>query len=274
MKRQIAQSIMMASLLISMAACGSGMRANTPSSSNNPLPNPGDNSGNNGDGNSGEFSNGANTAGFTFEDTFTFQNFLQRASEPTTLGGVITVDLRDDTGATVNSVDDLQGLAFGGTVKIRYSERLTDGTIRTREAVLNSGNSTRDIRFNKFVTTNGKLHFKAFFQDQYGAIVLVGDAVTDTGYASGRVYYHNFPQTAAVQGPNEKCWNITRGPYDCRDFLINIDDEGHSTSDIHEMIVSTGESMNPYRVDGEAYYKLLGRFSGLYAPAALNKPVP
>ena len=146
-------------------------------------------------------------------------------------------------------------LRYGGRVAISY----TDNNIRY-QGWLESGvglNSTYNInsrddgkyeaQFNYWFPNQGKTVFSGFFQDTIGAVVLVIDNVQNQGdgqgggLVSGSLWYKNFAQVLAPQGPMRKCWFISLGPYDCRSGTV---------------ISKSGL----YPSDG---YKLLGTFSGL-----------
>lgn len=151
---------------------------------------------------------------------------------------------------------------YAGSVKIGYTD-----TGYTYSGNFEAGSGTNvklpglkdnnllEAEFNRWFIINNKYYFSAFFQDNYGAIVLVidnyvnqGDA-QGTGYVSGRVYYKNFAQSYAQQSPYRKCWYIYEGPFTCRaSAVINKD--------------------TPYPGDG---FRLLGTFSGLQKAAAFNQ---
>lgn len=159
---------------------------------------------------------------------------------------------------------DLQNVGngrYGGAVKISYVD-----TGYNYEGKFEAGSGTNvdmyklrdaglmEAEFNRWFIVNGKYYFSAFFQDAYGAIVLVFDDYLNQGDAqgtstvSGRVYYKNFAQSYAQQSPYRKCWYIYEGPYNCRaSAVINKN--------------------TPYPGDG---YRLLGTFSGLSKTAAMK----
>lgn len=159
---------------------------------------------------------------------------------------------------------DLQNAGNGrysGMVKISYID-----TGYNYEGKFEAGSGTNEdlyklkdaglmeAEFNRWFIVNNKYYFSAFFQDTYGAIVLVIDNYVNQGDAqgggimSGSVYYKNFAQSYAQQSPYRKCWYIYDGPYNCRaSAVINKD--------------------TPYPGDG---YRKLGTFSGLSKAAALK----
>jgi hypothetical protein len=117
-----------------------------------------------------------------------------------------------------------------------------------------------------WVTHDGSPWWKGFFQDSYGAIVVVIDSTLSTGDGSisdlvgGRIYFQNFCRTLPCnpyQGSQKMCWDITAGPYDCRTFI-----SGDS--------VALSSSKYPNNKGGDAVnsYQLLGTFTGLSRSAA------
>lgn len=119
-----------------------------------------------------------------------------------------------------------------------------------------------------WATHNGQPVWKGFFQDNYGAIVVVIDSTLNTGdgtpaqFIGGRVYFINFPTgwPYAPQGEMKMCWDITLGPYDCRTFLQNN-------------TIVWGSSLNPQNAgptvtEAGRGYQLLGSFTGMSRVAA------
>lgn len=150
---------------------------------------------------------------------------------------------------------------YAGTVKISYVD-----TGYAYEGKFEAGSGTNqdiyklrdagmmEAEFNRWFILNNQYYFSAFFQDAYGAIVLVFDSYVNqgdaqgTGYVSGSVYYKNFAQSYIQQSPYRKCWYIYDGPYNCRASAV-IDKN------------------SPYPGDG---YRKLGTFSGLSTADALK----
>lgn len=144
---------------------------------------------------------------------------------------------------------------YGGTVKLSYTD---NGATFTGTFIAGSGqntsmkglrdNGTYEAAYNYWFLSGGKQVFSGFFQDAFGAIVVVIDNTSSQGDAqgagslTGAVYYKNFAQSYAEQSPYRKCWFISAGPFSCRD-----------TGVINKSSV--------YPTDGG--YKLLGTFSGL-----------
>ncbi|WP_374073503.1 hypothetical protein [Bdellovibrio bacteriovorus] len=159
---------------------------------------------------------------------------------------------------------DLQNAGNGryaGSVKISYVDtgynyegRFEAGSGTNVDMYKLKDANLMEAEFNRWFIINGKYYFSAFFQDAYGAVVLVFDDYINQGDAqgsgavSGRVYYKNFAQSYAQQSPYRKCWYIYDGPYNCRaSAVINKN--------------------TPYPGDG---YRLLGTFSGLNKAAAMK----
>lgn len=117
--------------------------------------------------------------------------------------------------------------------------------------------------YNGWVNQGGQQVWKGFFQDEYGAIVVVIDRTLNLGdgqpsaYIGGSVFYQNFNQyypNNPQQGPLKMCWEITYGPYDCRTFLVGDSVVMNST-----MYPSEGNK-GPTRDVG---YRKLGEFNGM-----------
>jgi hypothetical protein len=115
--------------------------------------------------------------------------------------------------------------------------------------------------YNGWVNQDGKSVWKGFFQDQYGAIVLIIDRMLSTGdgspakFVGGSIWFQNFNQyypNNPLQGPLKMCWEISLGPYDCRSFLI-----GNYVNMISSALPTT---RGP---DKQVSYKKLGEFNGM-----------
>jgi hypothetical protein len=121
-------------------------------------------------------------------------------------------------------------------------------------------------QFNGWVNQNGKSVYKAFFQDSYGAVVLIIDKMLSQGdgqpgeFMGGSVWFQNFNRyypNAPLQGNEKMCWEISMGPYDCRTFLVGD-------------TVSMGSSQYPNNKgpNANSNYVKLGDFSGISRKAA------
>jgi hypothetical protein len=121
--------------------------------------------------------------------------------------------------------------------------------------------------------------YKAFFQDAYGAIVLVLDKAmsqsdgTATMILGGSVYFQNFQQVYyqnPTQGPLKMCWEITAGPYDCRSFLVARSPSDPAYNQYNKLKVDMTSSAYPttYGPNKTTAYERLGDFGGINRTAA------
>lgn len=124
----------------------------------------------------------------------------------------------------------------------------------------------QNAKYNGWVNQNGKSVWKGFFQDRWGAVVIVIDRLLSQGdgqpgqFVGGSIWFQNFNQywpNNPYQGSEKMCWEISRGPYDCRTFLVSGN-------------VQMVSSLYPNNrgPDRNVSYKKLGNFDGLSAAAA------
>lgn len=203
-----------------------------------------------GGGNSGSGLNGSQTVTFTPVSFAEFNSYvaLHPLNNPT------------DIKLTV-SLNEVQNGRFAGTVNISYNDtgyqyksvfQAGSGTNVKMSGLKDSG--TLEAEYNRWFLLNGKYYFSAYFQDNYGAIVLVFDQYVNQGdgqgsaTVSGSVYYKNFAQSYATQSPYRKCWFIYDGPFSCRSSAVM--------------------NKNTTSIDG---FKKLGTFSGLTKASAFNE---
>lgn len=175
-----------------------------------------------------------------------------------------THPLNNPTNVKLNvNLVDAGGGHFGGQIKIAYDDAgkhyegyFAAGTGKNQK--FSSYDTNHDVglyhaQYNTWF--NGGSNFTGFFQDAYGAVVLVIDQVTNQGdaqgsaYVNGSIWFKNFTQSLAPQGSQRYCWFIYAGPYDCR-----------STTVI--------KKSNAYPSDG---YRRLGTFTGLAKAKAFNQ---
>jgi hypothetical protein len=120
---------------------------------------------------------------------------------------------------------------YAGEVRIHYKH-----STQNYEATLKSGTKTYDgndyFKYNYWFNYQGKKVFSAFFEDLYGAIVLVVDKSVDLGDGGGAseiggsVWYKNFTKSFATYDAGSgwsvvlPCWFRTIGPFDCRSFSV------------------------------------------------------
>jgi hypothetical protein len=97
-------------------------------------------------------------------------------------------------------------------------ESLVDdnGTVKS-----NSENHKYNLLSTDYPELNGNFGYHGFFEDRYGAIIVVIDAVNDAGDGegptggNGSVWFKNHPREYAPLSPTS-CWFVSLGPYDCR----------------------------------------------------------
>ena len=163
---------------------------------------------------------------------------------------------------------------FSGSIDIYYDDDANGtGQFQTYKGTFTSGG---EGGLNTWVTDIGGLPaFKGFFQDIGGGLILVVNSRNDRGQLGGDVYYFNFDLSICdtmapnmpdycnpYQGPLLRCWQISLGPYDCRDFLV----------DEHGVPQSAPVFRDNFHVDTTsrkvpARYKHLGSFVGLAGTA-------
>lgn len=161
------------------------------------------------------------------------------------------------------------------TVIVSYQ----DGGV-THEAAFGSvhptNGSVSNTMYNGWVNQSGKQIWKGFFQDKYGAIVLIVDKYISQGdgqsgnILGGSIWFQNFNRyypNNPTQGPLKMCWEITMGPYDCRTFIIGMNPADPSN---YPGMVSVTSSYNPnnHGPDANMNYEKLGDFNGISKSAA------
>jgi hypothetical protein len=141
-----------------------------------------------------------------------------------------------------------------------YEGNFETGTGYNQISLNNLDKGKPESEFNQWFMFNGKRVFHAFFQDSYGAVMLVIDNGIDLGdgggltIVSGSIWYKNFQVVQAVQS-SEKCWFIrSPWPYECRAFVGAGD------------VINTTSAVYP-----DNGYRKLGTFTGLDKPRAFNE---
>lgn len=131
--------------------------------------------------------------------------------------------------------------------------------------------------YNQWFTWGGDSVFHGFFQDSYGAVMLVINGGIDLGDGAGvssltgEIWFKNFYTTPAPQGAIP-CWFIELGPYDCRTFLTNGETVS-TTSALYpdESVYYTSSSTNPaIPAEPARGWRRLGTFSGMDKTKAFN----
>lgn len=138
---------------------------------------------------------------------------------------------------SINLQQDGYG-SYYGSVNLSYTDNGVQhsGTFSSSSGVNNNYESygtALDVgvprsAYNTWFTVGGKTVFSGFFQDQFGAIVLIVDNASSVnqgdgqggGYISGQIWYRNFATSYATQGTERQCWFIYAGPYDCRSNIV------------------------------------------------------
>jgi hypothetical protein len=194
------------------------------------------------------------TVAFTPDNLTIFNTYVGTASTP----------LNNPTNVQLNvNILDVGGGHFGGQVKLAYDDLGTHhegyfvaGTGTNQE--FSSVDTNRDVglyhaQYNTWFN-NGK-NFSGYFQDSWGAVVLVIDNVVNQGdaqgtaFVSGSLWFKNFRQEFNIQGPQRYCWFLYAGPYACRSATVM-------------------DKSNPLPSDG---YRRLGTFTGLSKSKAFNQ---
>lgn len=150
---------------------------------------------------------------------------------------------------------------YGGVVTIGFEVGSNKFEDRFSSLVNPNGMVKTDAennKYNKWRLVDGK--WRGFFQDYYGAIVVIIDQVLDYGdgsapMVSGEVWFKNHPQGINL-GPLSptSCWFVTTGPYDCRTWKSGTKVDVESSS-----LYPTGDG-----------YTKLGRFNNLDGHKGFN----
>ena len=130
-------------------------------------------------------------------------------------------------------------------------------------------NSYSNAKFNGWVVQDGQNVWKGFFQDAFGAVVLVVDKYLSQGdgqaatILGGSLWFQNFQESSQqnpIQGPLKMCWEIYAGPYDCRSFLTgSAPGTVTMTSSLYPTTRGPNKSLN---------YEKLGDFAGISRTSA------
>lgn len=135
-----------------------------------------------------------------------------------------------------------------------------------------------NTRYNGWITEGSSRVYKGFFQDEYGAIVVIIDKVLNVGdgtaspFVGGSIWFQNFGDNPTYDNPYYRywsqvsitCWEITYGPYDCRSFLVSGGTGGTVS------MTSSAEPTTRGETRTKSYQKL-GEFNGL-SRALANLP--
>lgn len=204
------------------------------------------------------------TAGMNYQSGATASFSPVNVATMNTYAGTHPLNNPTNYSVNVNLTDNGSG-RYSGTVQVSYYDNgnyyngyFISGTGNVNVSYQNRDTGKFEAEFNQWFTYNGQKVFHGFFQDQYGAVVLVVDDAISGGdggapsEVNGSIYFKNFAPTYATQSA-EKCWFIRIGPFDCRTFIGGDDN------------IQTTSSLYP----GNGYTKL-GSFSGLNYRKAFN----
>lgn len=161
------------------------------------------------------------------------------------------------------------GSGYAGTVVVSFIDNGNGGALRSANLSTNHPyyGTTSNASYNNWVTVGTQTVWHGFFQDAFGAVIVVidnaiglGDGSSST--VSGSVWFQNFGGTG-IQGTQKMCWQITIGPFDCRSFLTAID---------YDSLPVSSSSVYPQNAgpDRPAYTKL-GSFYGMNRSQALGE---
>jgi hypothetical protein len=132
-----------------------------------------------------------------------------------------------------------------------------------------------NAKYNGWVGEGASRVYKAFFQDEYGAIVVVVDKVLNAGdgtpspYIGGTIYYINhgdnpgydYSLQGDISGGQKLCWELTYGPYDCRTWVTKTSNYDNAVNLLLSLI-PTGPLGGKYQSRTKSYQEL-GTFVGL-----------
>lgn len=173
--------------------------------------------------------------------------------------------------------------SFGGTVSIGFDN---DGVSYTDtfSSLVNENHwygagtvtsNRENNKYNVWFTYQGNDVWHGFFQDSYGAIIVVIDQSDDEGdgqgpsSVSGSIYVMNFPNqynSLVFDVSPTSCWFVTLGPYDCRTWKQN--GQVNTEMDLYPYLenATQGTALEP-KPEG---YRKVGDFEGLNFQDAFN----
>jgi hypothetical protein len=234
-----------------------------------------------------EFANGA-TAAFTVESMAALTAYVgtHPVNNPTDMR--ISVKLSET--ATSSNM-------FYGDVMLSYQDngQYYTGHFRTQNTNNPTGSSgmsaptlypgVNHAYYNNWLEWNGKYGFHGFFEDSYGAVLLVVDATVDQGdgggatQLSGSIWFKNYANTQFQKNQHGiPCWFMTAAAYDCRTFLVPGGPTGDGNIDSGSALYPTdsqwwtSSSTHPYiPVEPARGWRKLGTFSDLNKAKAFSQ---
>ena len=212
------------------------------------------------DGNGGYYSGG--TAPLSNVSGLGTMFFNSYPNNPTNIQ--VNIDMNRTLDAVIVSYVD-----NGRVVEAGLGTRFPDGNRENKQ-------------YNGWITEGSSRVYKGFFQDKYGAVVVVIDKVLNAGdgsaapFVGGSIWFQNFGENPANDSKCQSgdprygtcfakqlmCWEILAGPYDCRSFLVGS-----------SVVMNSSATPNNYGPHRSKPYQKLGNFTGLLRTAA-NLPNP
>ncbi len=137
--------------------------------------------------------------------------------------------------------------------------------------------------YNNWFAWNGKAAFHGFYEDAYGALMIIADAYLDSGdgagprEVSGSIWFKNFANTQYPRpNPSLPCWYTDQAAFDCRTFLISGNNGNGSVSATSALFPTQSQyyttyAQNPYIPEEPARgWRKLGSFTGLNRLSAFS----
>ncbi len=169
---------------------------------------------------------------------------------------VATHPLNDPTDLRLTvELNDVGNGRYGGTVRISYMDngQQFEGVFQSTGEKNTKIGGTYDgytrSEFNRWFSYQGRNVFSGFYQDEYGAIVLVIENTLNTGdgsgggFLTGSVWYRNFAQgLAPYNNTNTNCWFLTNGPYNCQSQTVMTKSDLYPSDEYRKLGTFTGLS--------------------------------
>lgn len=168
--------------------------------------------------------------------------------------------------------------AYSGKVLVSYYDngqyytgRFETGAGKVASGVSHGHGGKYHSGYNRWFVKDGKNVFHGFFEDQYGAILLVIDNSASQGDGqssalTGQIWVRNYSVSGARPNDNGlPCWFVELGPYDCRTFLTSSEILSTTSALTPDQSAHAGGGWYPtYNQTSPARgWKLLGTFQGL-----------
>jgi hypothetical protein len=193
---------------------------------------------------------------------------------------VTNSSLTEYTDVGVNAPTDVKvninlkkyGSGYGGVVAVTFKDNgntYVDYFSSLVEPGSLVSSNEKNNQYNIWYQKDGKYIFHGFFQDFWGAIIIVIDNVVDLGdgqgptdQATGSIWFKNFPYRYEPESPTS-CWFVSNGPYSCQAWR-----QKRTKDYVTHYFVDPTTSLYP-----DQGYQKLGDFSGLSISKAFNGSV-